>query len=232
MHLKYFTAIAISAIAACHANAATENELQCGSLSSSFGPFDYRISSQDKKKLVEGAHFTREVEQLIRGRTSQDPAGDLHYTLSVFPNHPRALRSMMEWGLKKKTDHPRDAKWPIWCYFDRAIRFQPDDAQVRMLFGIYLQRKGKFSEAIQQLTEAEKLASDNANLYYNMGLVYLDLGDSSKALEHAHRAYSMNFPLEGLRNRLKRAGKWKELVLPAPKHSSEGADASLSSERE
>ena len=193
-----------------NAPAASANEIQCGSLQGSFGPFDYRIASQANKQLVEGAHFTREVEQLIRGNTATEPTADLAYTLRVFPNHPRALRSLMEWGFRKKTDLPHGSKWPIWCYFERAIRFQPDDPQVKMLYGVYLQRKGKLKEAAGQLLEAEELAGENANLLYNIGLVYLDLGDSTKALEYAHRAYSMGFPLEGLRNRLKRAGKWRE----------------------
>lgn len=119
----------------------------------------------------------------------------------------------MEYGFRKKTDHPAGSRWPIWCYFDRAIRFQPDDAQVKMLYANYLQRRGKLREAVAQLDEAGPLAGNSANLHYNIGLVYLDLGEFEKSLNHAHQAYSMGFPLEGLRNRLKRAGKWRE---PAP----------------
>lgn len=203
----FFCAIALNSI---DVFALTDNEIQCGRLENPHGPFDYRKASPDQRKLVDNAHFTREVEQLIRGNTSGDPAGDLDYTLRAFPNHPRALRSLMEWGFKKKSDHPKGTNWPVWCYFDRAIRFQPDDAQVKMLYGIYLQRKGNYQESVQQLLNAEKLAGDNANIHYNIGLVYLDLGDYERSLEHAHRAYLLGFPLEGLRNRLKRVGKWKE----------------------
>lgn len=124
------------------AMAATDNELQCGSLQNAYGPIDYRTAPPDKKQLVEGAHFTREVEQLVRGKTSSEPSGDLDYTLRVFPNHARALRSLMDYGRRKKTDRLAGTHWPVWCYFDRAIRFQPDDSQVRVLYGIYLQRKG------------------------------------------------------------------------------------------
>ena len=89
----------------------------------------------------------------------------------------------MEYGITKKTDNPSGSRWPIWCYFDRAIRFQPDDAQVRMLYGLYLQRKGKFREALLQLDEAQKLAGENANIHYNIGLIYLDLGEFEEALD-------------------------------------------------
>ncbi len=201
-------------LSASSVNAVTDNEFVCGALEASFGPFDYRVTPIDRKQLVEGAHFTREVELLIRGNASgKDPLGDISYTLRVFPNHPRALKSIMEYGITKKTDNPSGSRWPIWCYFDRAIRFQPDDAQVRMLYGLYLQRKGKFREALLQLDEAQKLAGENANIHYNIGLIYLDLGEFEEALDHAHRAYALGFPLPGLRNRLKRAGKWRE---PAP----------------
>lgn len=198
-----------------NSRALADNELQCGNLYGSanqYGPFDYRVASIDKKQLVEGAHFTRPVEQLIRGNTSAEPGGDLDYTLRAFPNHPRALNSLMQWGFRKKTDRPSGTKWPIWCYFDRAVRFQPDDAQVKMLYAIYLSRKGKPREAAIQLEGAQPFVGDSANLHYNMGLVYLDLGDFEKSLYHAHQAYSLGFPLEGLRNRLKRSGKWREAV--------------------
>ncbi len=163
--------------------ALTESELQCGTLKNAYGPLDYRSASPDNKQLVEGAHFTREVEQLIRGKTSSTPAGDLDYTLRVFPNHPRALYSLMKWGERTKTDRPSGAHWPIWCYFDRAIRFQPEDAQVRALYGVYLHKKGRFSESLEQLKEAERFAGESANVLYNIGLVYLDLNNSEKALE-------------------------------------------------
>ncbi len=219
--LRYILAAVALVLLSGQATALTENEIQCGPLQNAFGPFDYRVAPQNQKQLVEGAHFTSNVERLVRGHTATEPTPDIDYTLRAFPNHPRALLALMEWGFRKKTDHPRGAKWPVWCYFDRAIRFQPDDPQVKMLYGVYLQRKGKLKEAAEQLLEAEKLAGENANLLYNIGLVYLDLGNSDKALEYAHRVYPMSFPLEGLRNRLKRVGKWKE---PAPLNKAPGED--------
>ncbi len=125
---------------------------------------------------------------------------------------------MMDYGRRKKTERLRGAHWPVWCYFDRAIRFQPDDSQVRVLYGVYLQRKGEYHQALQQLAEAEQLAGDNLNVLYNIGLVYVDLAQYDKALEYAHRAYGAGHPLEGLKNRLKRANKWKEA---SPKNAPE-----------
>ena len=69
-------------LSASSVNAVTDNEFVCGALEASFGPFDYRVTPIDRKQLVEGAHFTREVELLIRGNASgKDPLGDISYTL-------------------------------------------------------------------------------------------------------------------------------------------------------
>lgn len=194
--------------------AATANELRCGGLENAFGPFDYRVANDDNKKLVERAHFTREVEYLIRRKTG--PFGkDIDYTLRVFPNHPRALKSMMDLGFKAKKETPEGATWPVWCYFDRAIRFTPDDGQVKMIFAIYLNRIGKRTEAIDQLHQAQKLLPESANIHYNLGLIFLDLGDFENSLVHAHKAYALGFQLPGLRNRLKQANEWRE---PLPKN--------------
>jgi len=45
-----------------------------------------------------------------------------------------------------------------------------------------------------------------------MGLIYFDLKDYDKALSFAHRAYGSGFPLPGLRDKLKKVGKWQEAV--------------------
>ena len=189
--------------------AATENELRCGQLNNAFGPFDYRVTTDDNKRLVENAHFTPQVEHLIKGQSTY-LGGDIDYTLRVFPNHPRALKSLMELSFRIKTENPTGTHWPVWCYFDRAIRFRADDAQVRMVYAIYLHRKGKPREAIEQLNQAKDFTGDNANIHYNLGLIFLDVGDYENSLIHAHKAYALGFQLEGLRNRLMRANKWHE----------------------
>lgn len=210
----FFVVTALIAISV-PAHSATENEFLCGPLTNAYGPFDYRTATPDQKNLVERAHFTAEVEALARGTTSHQPGGDIDYTLRAFPNHPRALKSIMELEFRKKTDRPSGSHWPVWCYFDRAVRFKPDDAQVRLLYGLYLFRKGNTAGAIAQLESADDLAGANANVHYNLGLIYFDLKNFDKSLEHAHQAYALGFLLDGLRNKLERAGKWVEPELNA-----------------
>ena len=66
----------------------------CGPLANAFGPFDYRTEKGNSLYLVESAHFTPAVEAVIAGNTTYI-GGDLDYTLRAFPNHHRALMSMI-----------------------------------------------------------------------------------------------------------------------------------------
>jgi len=173
------------------------------------GPFDYRTAPAKEKQVVEGAHFTRDVEALRRGSTGP-VGGDIAYTLRAFPNHPRALYAMMKLGEKLKTERPRGSLFTVACYFARAVRWAPDDGSVRILYGIYLLRNGQRSAAVEQLKAAQELVGDNPNLHYNLGLAYFDLKDYDKALLHAKKAYELGFSLPGLRDKLKQVGKWTD----------------------
>lgn len=195
--------------AAVASGSATADEVTCGSLTSSFGPFDYRIANAADIKIVEDYHFTREVETLKSGSTSYI-GGDLNYTLAVFPNHHRALAAMMNLQFKTKTDHPLGAKYTVPCYFDRAIRFTPDDATVHALFGVYLMRLGKTEDAVRELEGALQLGDDSGNLHYNLGLAYFEVRDYEKSLDQAKKAYELGYNLPGLKEKLSKAGKWRD----------------------
>ena len=192
----------------------------CGSLENSYGPFDYR-TSKDKLVIVEGAHFTPDVETLRSGATGA-LAGDIDYTLRTSPNHHRALNAMVNLSLRVGKEKPQGAHYTVECYFDRAFRFAPNDAIVRMIYGVYLSRINRKAEAIKALEEAKKYEIDNANVYYNLGLVYLDVKDYPNALKNAQMAYQLGAQLPGLRNRLREAGRWRE---GAPGPESEGTKA-------
>ena len=68
--------------------------------------------------------------------------------------------------------------------------------------------RGHEKEALTQYEQALKLKPNDPSINYNMGLVYFDTHDYSKALEHAKAAYNAGFPLPGLKNKLQRADKW------------------------
>jgi tetratricopeptide (TPR) repeat protein len=190
--------------------AAIADEFTCGPLTSSFGPYDYRTAKAADIKVVEDYHFTKDVQTLKAGSTSY-VGGDLHYTLTVFPNHHRALAAMMNLQFKAKTEKPLGATYSVPCYFDRAIRFTPDDATVHALFGVYLMRLGKHTNALQEFETAERLGDDSGNLHYNLGLAYFETRDYEKSLAHAKKAYGLGFNLPGLKEKLSKAGKWQDV---------------------
>lgn len=176
---------------------------------------DYRTSSRQALELVERYHFTPEVEALIRGKQSTFVGVDLSYTLGAFPNHHRALMSMMLLGQKLKTPQPPRAEYTVECYFQRALRFRPDDTTVRMMYASFLSSQARATEASHELAQVGKVAGNNAFIYYNLGQIYFDLKDYDKALENAHKAYGYGLTLTGLRDRLTRAGHWRPADVAA-----------------
>jgi tetratricopeptide (TPR) repeat protein len=183
----------------------------CGTLRSAgqYGPYDYR-TDRDKLPIVLGAHFTPEVEALIRGTTSARPGHDIDYTLRAIPNNHRALIAMMRLAEKEKTTQPSGSHYSVQCWFERAIQFSPDDTIVRMIYSTYLNSKGRLPEAITQLEIATSYAKDNAFTHYNIGLHYFDIKDYDKALLSAHQAMQLGFTQTALKERLISVGKWTE----------------------
>ncbi len=187
----------------------TAQGISCGSLTNHYGPYDYRTQKGGTLGIVEGAHFTPEVENLIKGATGY-LGGDLAYTLGAFPNHHRALLSMAKLGVKEKTNQPRGAKYTVECYFERAVRFQPSDTVARGLYAQYLLQNGRKDESIAQLDVAANYAKENPFSVFNIGLLYFDAGAFDKAVVQAQLAQEMGFPRTELIDELKRVNKWRE----------------------
>ena len=180
----------------------------CGELDRDrYGPYDYtNAKNRERIALVERRHFTS-YKNLI-GNTGSI-AANFSYTLNAFPNHHPALIAMGKLSLREKTVRPLGATYPVECYFDRAIRFKPGDGIVRMIYGNYLLKLGgRSDDAIEQYHEAVRLQPENANINYNIGLMYLKKKDYELAIVHAKKAYELGFPLLGLRNKLMKIGKW------------------------
>jgi|KBSSwiStaDraftv2_1062776.scaffolds.fasta_scaffold747493_2 Tfp pilus assembly protein PilF len=187
------------------------NEVTCGpiNLAGQVGPFDYRTAAPDVKRQVEGVHFTPDVEALRRGGTTSI-SGDLDYTLRILPNNYRALNSLAKLRFRENKDRLQGMHWPVECYFERAVRYAPDDPMVRQVYGYYLVRMGRKQEALAQIETASSLGVNSANLHYNLGLLYFEVGEFDKSMEHAWKAYQAGYDLPGLKAKLKAAGKWKE----------------------
>ena len=183
----------------------------CGELKNHYGPFDYRMRGQVNLEIVENAHFTPEVEAGLKGSTGY-LGGDLDYTLRAIPNHVRALATLAKVGIRDKVVMVPSTKWPVECYFDRAIRFAPDDGAVQATYGSYLSRVGRTNDALKAFKTAVRLQPEDPTINYNTGLMFLKVKDYDKALLHAKKAYEKDFPLPGLKNKLVALGKWEEPV--------------------
>ncbi len=195
---------------------------ECGSFKQDgYGPFDYTNYDHftTKLELVESAHFTREVEALIAGKSSF-LIGDLDYTLRVFPNHHRALASIAKYefvveGAKEKLKK----HIPIDCYFQNAVIFNKTDGVVRLIYAAYHHRKGlveKRKELLEsaqvQYNNALQLMPDSAEVHYNLGLFYYDINKMNLAVMHGHKAYNLGYPLPGLKDKLIKKGVWAKTV--------------------
>lgn len=184
------------------------------SLAYAYGPFDYTNPYHFRVKLpvVERHHFNSDVENLNVGMTGF-VIDDLNYVLRTFPNHHRALNSMGRlWReSRKKNQYPPGAspEKTAEYYFEWAIKFAPQDGTSRMLYGIHLHASGKLKKALVLYLEAQELIPESAELHYNLGLLYLDMKDFKQARVHAIKAYNHDYPLQGLKNRLVKAGAWK-----------------------
>lgn len=192
---------------------------ECGPLWNrlQYGPFNYQLAGPSDRELVEGAHFSIEYAAYQRGLkiaprygAAGPPAKGFSYTLWAFPNHPQALAAMEDLGFKEKTDLPVGARLRVHCYFQRAVRFAPEDAEVRAVYGYYFARRGKANEAKVQFEKAEELDQNKTNIAVYRAFGYLELKDYEKALAAAKQAYASGYPLPGLRHRLERVGAWKD----------------------
>lgn len=181
----------------------------CGSLVNGYGPYDYR-TQRIKLEVVERAHFTPKIEALIQGRLSTLLAQDIAYTLHTSPNHHRALISLVRLGERFKSPQPQGLTRPIECYFDRAIRFTPDDTVVLVLYARFLIKHKRIAEAVHQLEAAILHANDNPLSHYNIGLAFFDSGQYDNALVQAHKALALGLESTELTDLLKAANKWRE----------------------
>ena len=191
------------------------DENSCGSLENAYGPFDYRVhKGKPAINIVDKYHFTPLVENLIKPMF-QHFSADFDYTLRAVPNHHRALISMLRWTEKQKNPQPPGAQYSVDCYFDRALRFAPDDVIVRMVFAEHLIHTDRKPLALEQLDYVASKADDNAFTHFNVGMLYVQLPDYAKALHAAHSAQALGLKKPELRSKLSAAGKWVEPTDPA-----------------
>lgn len=201
--------------------AQAQDEPFCGSLVNAYGPYDYRKERTRALRVVDAYHFNSDVQQLRRGQ-SGNLGDDLNYVLRASPNHHRALAVISEWGVRTKSPQPPTLPRTIDCYFERASRYQPDDHIVRMLYAAYLQRTQQTAQALRVLEPLEKQENLEAFTHANLGLLLMDLNAPERALVQAWRAQALGWTRPELKDRLEKAGKWRE---PPPASANAAASA-------
>ncbi len=189
--------------------------------------WDYRQTNEMSLNLVNGRHFTEEVELGIKGTSGslESIGADYHYTLSVLPNHARALNALLRLVPRYPNGILPGAKFPIECYFERAVRLFPDDGTTWLMYARYQFMKGKYEQARSMLEKALDKSPEDPAANYNMGLVLAKLKKYDEALPYAQKAYALNFPMPALKQMLLKAGKWVE-PPPAPEEPEPEAAAS------
>lgn len=171
----------------------------------------YAVSDSNTRQLlhnVEKYHMKQGIQKMRAGQF-QYAFSEFDFILRYFPNHPQALLMMAE--LADAWKQPQRAE----PYFDKALRMFPDDARTYVVHGFLLQKADKLDAAITQYEKGLALNDQQADGHYNLGLAYLDKKQYEKANMHAQKAYQMGYPLPALRDKLRKAGAWKE-VTPAP----------------
>jgi len=180
----------------------------CPDFGSMSGLLDYRKRTT-ARSTGEYYHFNSDVETLRKGQSAL-LGSDIVFVLRMTPNHARALNALSRLSLREKSPRPEGTEMRTECWLYRAIVFQPDDGTAKMIYGNYLARLGRTQEAFDLLKDAEQLMPGDGNLTYNLGLVYFDLRDYEQARAYAKRAAELGFPLPGLRQKLVKAGQWRE----------------------
>lgn len=177
-----------------------------------FGPWDYRSARKADREIVERRHFTMGIQTMTKPENTMmhDMAQDVAYTLNVFPNHHQALLVMEKLAQRHRQDPPPGSGHSIDCWYERAVRFTPNDAVVRLMFARHLARTQRQEAALAQIAVATELAQDNPITHYSIGLIHFELGRHEQALRQAHIAEKLGWPIDGLKQQLMAAGRWAE----------------------
>jgi tetratricopeptide (TPR) repeat protein len=94
---------------------------------------------------------------------------------------------------------------------EEAIKVRPQDPGPYSALAMVQRSRKRLDlarDALQRGNEA--MQGQSAEIHYNLGLILVETKDYDAALEQAHLAYEMGFPLPGLKNKLVALKKWAE----------------------
>ncbi len=159
--------------------------------------------------VVEKYHLGKARDKL-RSKFYGPAMNDINFMLRHFPNHPQALMLLDEAG--RGQGQPNLAL----RYFKAAIDAYPNEGMTYLTYGMFLQKRGKLADAIEQYQLALKMNPNLPDGHYNLGLALVASKRYAEANEHALAAYRLGHPMPGLRNQLQRVGAWNPDAAPEP----------------
>ena len=191
-----------------------QDGLRCIGNSKGYGPFDYSkrhtIRPYDLS-IVEGAHFDSKVQNLTGGtKVAAQLVSDLTYTIRAWPNHHKALLSIirLQIGIDKKLRKEKLSPRAE-CFLQRATHFSPKDPVPYSLYAYYLTKKGDLKKAKELYKKSLEIAPGNPKIEYNFSLLLIKLKQYDEALEYAKLAYLHGNPPKELKNKLRELNVWK-----------------------
>lgn len=192
--------------------ASSQDLSYCEALTFSSPPSDYRL--RDTTDVLRWsiddnwtAHTGPAIKRIQSGEYSRRVMADLDFTLRRWPNHVPALQALVSYDLGGGKQY---GFFPTECYFYRARKLYPNDAAVPLGEGYWHWKKGDKKAAEEAYLAALSVDPNSIESHYNLGLLYADQGQYDKARQHAWAAYGSGYALPGLRNKLARAGQWRD----------------------
>ncbi|GAB6183963.1 M48 family metalloprotease [Thermodesulfovibrio hydrogeniphilus] len=136
-------------------------------------------SSKDSYNYVE------EAKKQIKSRNYSSALNQLNRAIELYPNNNQAYtyRALVNLNLKRYNEAISDA--------DRAINIDNLYFLPMLIKGISQNQTGQYRASIDTLEKAKRLVSDNADLYYYLGVNYQAVGNRSKAVENLTNALQL-----------------------------------------
>ncbi len=95
--------------------------------------------------------------------------------------------------------------------FNAAINARPADPAPYSALALLHRKHKDLILARDILLRGDKATEGQSpEIKYNLGIILLEMDDINGALEQAHLAYAGGYPLPGLKNKLKRLGRWAD----------------------
>jgi type IV pilus assembly protein PilF len=142
---------------------------------------------RQEKDQVAGARVSLAMKYLQNGNMEQ-AKGNLIQALEAQPDNPGA-----NYGMAYYYQVVKEQELAL-SYYDKAVRFDPDNGHIRNGYGAYLCELGRYSESEKEFLAAVNSKSYHltAETYENLGTCAKLSGDMIKAEQYFERAFAHN----------------------------------------